>query len=205
VRRGAAPAFLLALDRAGGSFGFLLSVLASTTIASTMFFVVADVLSRAFFNASLPGVADFVANAIVASVFVQLGSTIRNGRLISAEFLMGGWENTAPRTRPWRQAPFRARRGGADVARRRLDVERPSARLDGRRLRRLVRRVHLPPLAVQARHRHRCRRGAGRMPAAGADPRGVARAPRRRPRRCRRAASSSLAAFVVLAGAVSRG
>ena len=96
VRRGEAPAFLLALDRAGDSFGFLLSVLASTTIASTMFFVVADVLSRAFFNASLPGVADFVANAIVASVFVQLGSTIRNGRLISAEFLMGSWENTRP-------------------------------------------------------------------------------------------------------------
>jgi C4-dicarboxylate transporter, DctM subunit len=96
LRRGEAPAFVLALDRAGDSFGFLLSVVASTTIASTMFFIVADVLSRAFFNASLPGVADFVANAIVASVFVQLGSTIRNGRLISAEFLMAGWEDTRP-------------------------------------------------------------------------------------------------------------
>jgi tripartite ATP-independent transporter DctM subunit len=95
-RRGAVPALVLALDRAGGGFGFLLSVLASTTIASTMFIVVADVLSRALFNTSLPGVADFVANAIVACVFVQLGSTIRNGRLISAEFLMGGWEARRP-------------------------------------------------------------------------------------------------------------
>jgi len=95
-RRGGALGVLSAIDRAGGGFGFLLSVVASTTIASTMFIVVADVLSRAFFNTSLPGVSDFVANAIVACVFVQLGSTIRNGRLISAEFLMGNWERDRP-------------------------------------------------------------------------------------------------------------
>lgn len=96
ARAGDAAAILRTLDRAGDSFGFLLSLAASTTIASTMFIVVADVLSRAFLNTSLPGVADFVANAIVACVFVQLGSTIRNGRLISAEFLMGGWETRRP-------------------------------------------------------------------------------------------------------------
>ena len=96
ARPGPALALVLALDRAGGGLGFLLSVIASTVIASTMFVVVADVFSRALFNTSLPGVADFVANAIVACVFVQLGSTIRGGRLISAEFLMGSWENKRP-------------------------------------------------------------------------------------------------------------
>lgn len=87
---------LSAIDRLSGGFSFFLTVLASTTIASTMFLITAEVVARAAFNVTLPGVAEFVAYAIVACVFGQLGSTIRSGRLISAEFLMGGWSERKP-------------------------------------------------------------------------------------------------------------
>ncbi len=95
-RAGGLHAALRRADRAGGALSFALSVVGSITIASTMFLVTADVLSRAFFNTSLPGVADFVANAIVACVFVLLGGAVRSERLISAEFLMAGWTQRSP-------------------------------------------------------------------------------------------------------------
>ncbi len=87
---------LAAADRLTGWVPFLLSVAASSTIMATMLLIVADVVSRNLFSVPINGTSDFVAFSIVACVFAQLGSTIRDGRLISAEFLMAGWQERRP-------------------------------------------------------------------------------------------------------------
>ena len=79
------------VDRAFGWFSFSLSALASSTIAFTMLLICADVAMRSFFSVPINGVSDFVAYSIVSCVFVQLGSTVRTGKLINAEFLMQDW------------------------------------------------------------------------------------------------------------------
>ncbi|WP_342773821.1 TRAP transporter large permease subunit [Histidinibacterium lentulum] len=61
-----------------------------------MMLITADVVMRGVFQIPINGVSDFVAYAIVACVFGQLGSTIRSGRLIRADFLMGSWERNRP-------------------------------------------------------------------------------------------------------------
>ena len=58
--------------------------------------ITADVVMRNALALPIHGVSDFVAFAIVACVFGQLGSTIRDGRLIKADFLFGGWEDRRP-------------------------------------------------------------------------------------------------------------
>lgn len=75
-----------------GGLSFGLTVAASVTIASFMLVIFADVVMRKFFSRPIFGVAEFVAYAIVAAIFFQLGSTMRNGKLIAADFLMAGWE-----------------------------------------------------------------------------------------------------------------
>lgn len=65
-------------------------------IMAFMLLITADVLSRNLFLRPIHGVSDFVAFAIVACVFVQLASTIRDDRIIKADFLMGGWEADRP-------------------------------------------------------------------------------------------------------------
>ncbi|MBT6191004.1 MAG: TRAP transporter large permease subunit [Tateyamaria sp.] len=52
-----------------------------------MLLVCADIVSRNLFSTSLSGVADYLSYAIVASVYLQLGMTIRNKRLVRATFL----------------------------------------------------------------------------------------------------------------------
>ena len=83
-------------DRITGRISHILSVIASTTIMATMVLITADVASRTLFSWPINGVSDFVAFSIVACVFLQLGSTVRGGRLISAEFLMAGWQEKRP-------------------------------------------------------------------------------------------------------------
>jgi tripartite ATP-independent transporter DctM subunit len=80
------------LARVSGAF----SGAASTMIMVFMLVITADVLSRNLFLRPIHGVSDFVAFAIVACVFVQLASTIRDDRIIKADFLMGGWETDRP-------------------------------------------------------------------------------------------------------------
>lgn len=84
------------MDRIVARFSYGLTGLASTVIASFMLLIFADVVCRKFFTLPLKGVSDFVAYAIVACIFCQLGATIRDGKLISADFLMAGWEDTKP-------------------------------------------------------------------------------------------------------------
>lgn len=81
-----------ALDRTVGGVSFGLTVAGSATITSFMLLVFADVVLRKFFNMPLFGVAEFVAYAIVAAIFFQLGATLRHGKLITADFLMIAWE-----------------------------------------------------------------------------------------------------------------
>ena len=83
-------------DAITGRLSLAMSVIASSTIMLFMFIITADVLSRTLFSVPINGVSDIVAYSVVACVFVQLGSTIRDGRLIRAEFLMGGWETRKP-------------------------------------------------------------------------------------------------------------
>ncbi|MCB1492233.1 MAG: TRAP transporter large permease subunit [Rhodobiaceae bacterium] len=61
-----------------------------------MLLIFVDVMSRKFLSLPLNGVADFVAYSIVACIFCQLGATIRNGRMIATDFIMGGWEQNRP-------------------------------------------------------------------------------------------------------------
>jgi tripartite ATP-independent transporter DctM subunit len=77
------------LDRLTGFVPLALSVIASTTIVAMMLAICADIALRFLFNRPVYGVTDFVANGIVACVFLQLGATIRNERLIGVEFILG--------------------------------------------------------------------------------------------------------------------
>lgn len=83
-------------DRVTGFVPTALSVVASSAIVVTMIAICADVALRYFFDRPIAGVNDFVAYTIVASVFLQLGSAIRNERLITAEFIMGHWQVARP-------------------------------------------------------------------------------------------------------------
>lgn len=94
------------VDAVLGALSGLFSAAASTTIMFFMLLITADVILRAVFSVPINGVADFVAFAIVACVFGQLGSTIRGGRLIRADFLMGRWETSRPLLAHGAQAVF---------------------------------------------------------------------------------------------------
>ncbi|KAA9005732.1 TRAP transporter large permease subunit [Histidinibacterium aquaticum] len=83
-------------DRGLSWVSFVLTAAGSIAIVGFMVLIVADVLLRKFFSMPLNGVSEFVAYAIVACIFCQLGATIRQGRMINADFLMGTWEETRP-------------------------------------------------------------------------------------------------------------
>jgi C4-dicarboxylate transporter, DctM subunit len=88
--------FLRMFDKATGGLSFGLSVVASFTILLFMFLITADVIMRNVGLSPINGVSDYVAYAVGACVLVQLGSTIRDRRLINADFLMGGWTERKP-------------------------------------------------------------------------------------------------------------
>lgn len=74
-------------DRTLASISTVNAAFAALIIVSMMLLVCADILSRNLFSFSLSGVADYLSYAIVASVYLQLGMTIRNDRLVRATFL----------------------------------------------------------------------------------------------------------------------
>ena len=89
----------LAPNRGRALYGlvpFTLSALASSSIVFIMLLICADIVLRYFFSAPINGVTDIVSLLIVACVFLQLGSTIRDNRLIRADFLFGHWAETRP-------------------------------------------------------------------------------------------------------------
>jgi tripartite ATP-independent transporter DctM subunit len=75
---------------------FSLSALAATVITLVMLLICADIGMRYFFSAPINGVTDIVSFATVACVFLQLGSMIRDGRMIRADFLFGRWASKRP-------------------------------------------------------------------------------------------------------------
>jgi len=75
------------LDPILGRISTMNAVLASLIIVSMMLLVCVDIVSRNLFSNSLNGVADYLSYSIVASVYLQLGMTIRNNRLVRTTFL----------------------------------------------------------------------------------------------------------------------
>ncbi|MBW6507570.1 MAG: TRAP transporter small permease subunit [Rhodobacteraceae bacterium] len=96
IRSVRATGHLRAIDAATGKLSLSLSVVASFTILLFMFLVTTDVVMRNLGFRPINGVTDFVAHAVGACVFLQLGSTIRERRLINADFLMGDWVARKP-------------------------------------------------------------------------------------------------------------
>lgn len=81
-------------------FGYLvdgLNGLGSVLILAVMVLMVADVLMRDLFNAPIDGVAELVAISIIAIVFLQLGSTLRHGRMSRADLFIDGFTLRHPR------------------------------------------------------------------------------------------------------------
>jgi TRAP-type C4-dicarboxylate transport system permease small subunit len=70
---------------------FVLDALASLGTIWTfglMLLICADVVGRSFLNAPITGVAEIAAHSVVAIVFLQIGATIRAGRMARADFLI---------------------------------------------------------------------------------------------------------------------
>ncbi len=81
-------------------FGYLVDGLngfGSILIFAVMALMVADVLMRDLFNAPIDGVAEMVAISIIAIVFLQLGSTLRHGRMSRADLFIDGFTLRHPR------------------------------------------------------------------------------------------------------------
>jgi TRAP-type mannitol/chloroaromatic compound transport system permease small subunit len=81
-------------------FGYLvdgLNGLGSVLIFAVMALMVADVLMRDLFNAPIDGVAEMVAISIIAIVFLQLGSTLRHGRMSRADLFIDGFTLRHPK------------------------------------------------------------------------------------------------------------
>jgi C4-dicarboxylate transporter, DctM subunit len=85
---------------------FALSVVASAGIVAILVLICADVFLRYFFSAPIDGVTEFVSFGIVACVFLQLGSTIGEGRLIRADFIFGRFQRTRPALAAVMEAAF---------------------------------------------------------------------------------------------------
>jgi TRAP-type C4-dicarboxylate transport system permease small subunit len=80
----------------------------SALIFAVMLLVVADVLARNLFSRPIDGVAELVAMSIVAIVFLQLGSTLRHGRMSRADLFIDGFRQRRPRAGAALQAAFDA-------------------------------------------------------------------------------------------------
>jgi TRAP-type C4-dicarboxylate transport system permease small subunit len=65
-----------------------LAALGTAMIVALMVMIVADVLVRNLFGASLPLIAELGALTVVLIVFLQLGTAIRNDRLASTDFVL---------------------------------------------------------------------------------------------------------------------
>lgn len=65
-----------------------LAALGTAMIVALMAMIVADVLVRNLFGASLPLIAELGALTVVLIVFLQLGTAVRNDRLASTDFVL---------------------------------------------------------------------------------------------------------------------
>ncbi len=82
------------------SFEFLLSALNSIGtlwIFTLMIVISIDVIGRTVFNSPLPGVLELVRLSIVGIVFIQLGHTLRAGRITRADNLIHLLQRRLPR------------------------------------------------------------------------------------------------------------
>ncbi len=91
------------------SFEFLLSALNSIGtlwIFALMVVISVDVIGRTAFNSPLPGVLELVRLSIVGIVFIQLGHTLRAGRITRADNLIHALQRKLPRLGFGMQALF---------------------------------------------------------------------------------------------------
>lgn len=91
-----APTLFSRFDGLVSAISFANAVFASMTIIAMMLLICADIAMRNLFSQPLYGVAEFVSYSVVDLVFMQLGSAIRNKRLISAVFLSAPLEKHRP-------------------------------------------------------------------------------------------------------------
>jgi TRAP-type mannitol/chloroaromatic compound transport system permease small subunit len=73
-----------------------LNGLGSAIIIAIMVLVCADVVARGLLNQPIDGVAELVALAIIAVVFLQLASTLRHGRMTRADLFIDGFRKRHP-------------------------------------------------------------------------------------------------------------
>ncbi|MEM6383938.1 MAG: TRAP transporter large permease subunit [Pseudomonadota bacterium] len=74
----------------------VISGAASVWIFALMCLICADILSRNFFNDPIQGVAEIVANSIVAIVFLQAAHTLMSGRMTRTDLFIGSLEDRRP-------------------------------------------------------------------------------------------------------------
>lgn len=79
------------------------SGIASLWIFCLMLLICSDIVGRTLFNAPVQGVAEIVANSIVAIVFLQIAHALMLGRMTRTEILIGALEEN----RPFAAAVFR--------------------------------------------------------------------------------------------------
>jgi TRAP-type C4-dicarboxylate transport system permease small subunit len=97
----AAPAGARERSAPDSLFGRLvdgLNGLGSLLIVAIMVLICADVLMRDLANAPIHGVSEMVGLSIIAIVFLQLGSTLRHGRMSRAELFIDVFRARRPRT-----------------------------------------------------------------------------------------------------------
>ncbi len=75
----------------------ILNALGAIGILLMVLFINLDVFGRTVFNAPLPGVTEFIGLAIVAVVWLQAASTLRNHRFIRSDVLSSVIDRKFPR------------------------------------------------------------------------------------------------------------
>lgn len=72
------------------------SAAASIWIFCLMVLICSDIIGRTVFNSPVQGVAEIVANSIVAIVFLQAAHTVMSGRMTRTDILIGSIEENRP-------------------------------------------------------------------------------------------------------------
>jgi len=75
-----------------------MSAVGSVLICLVMLLICAEVVLRSFFGVSIPGVADVVAAAVVAIVFLQVGGALRSGRMVRTDIFIEPFVRRMPST-----------------------------------------------------------------------------------------------------------
>ncbi|MEM8630055.1 MAG: TRAP transporter large permease subunit [Pseudomonadota bacterium] len=93
------PAFRHGTDKTVSAIKALTGVVsgaASIWIFCLMILICADIIGRSVFNSPVQGVAEIVANSIVAIVFLQTAHTLMSGRMTRTDILAGWLEEERP-------------------------------------------------------------------------------------------------------------